>query len=82
MASCRSSGQVNKPLKYGHKVKVIATLIEYENRLKVSYEVINQSDRSITTKGQTTQLAIEMATGETLFATPEIFRSKIMALQN
>lgn len=71
-----------KPLKYGQKVKVIATLIEYENRLKVSYEVINQSDSSITTKGQTTQLAIEMATGETLFATPEIFRSKILALQN
>jgi acyl-CoA thioester hydrolase len=71
-----------KPLKYGEKIKVVATLIEYENRLKITYEVIRQSDNSITTKGHTTQIAVNMVSGETLFATPETLISKVLAALN
>jgi acyl-CoA thioester hydrolase len=66
-----------KPLKYGQKAKVVVYLEEYENRLKFKYEVIDLVSGVLLTRGHTTQLAIDMSTGDTLFVSPQILINKI-----
>lgn len=69
-----------KPALYGQKLLVIATLQEYENRLKIAYEIRDAVSEERLTKGYTTQLAIEAATMELQFASPAIVLKNIQAL--
>lgn len=69
-----------KPALYGQKLLVTATLQEYENRLKIAYEIRDAASDERLTKGYTTQLAIEAATMELQFASPAILLKNIQAL--
>lgn len=69
-----------KPALYGQKLLVTATLQEYENRLKIAYEIRDAASGERLTKGYTTQLAIEAATMELQFASPAILLKNIQAL--
>ena len=71
-----------KPIAYGQKIKVIASIVDSENRLKIAYRVIDLVSGETLTKGHTIQFAIDMKTRQTLFETPEILKSKIKAITN
>ncbi len=60
-----------RPLRYGQQVKVIATLEEFESRLAVGYVIRDAATGERLTKGRTVQLAVDMATGQVQFETPE-----------
>jgi acyl-CoA thioester hydrolase len=57
-------------------IVVRVTLIEYENRLKLNYEIRN-SDGEIITKGYTIQVAVDNESGEMCYRSPAILFSKL-----
>lgn len=58
-----------RPLHYGDVVTVRAELLEYENRVKVRY-LITTGDGAVTTRAETTQVAVDLQTRELRFDTP------------
>lgn len=69
-----------QPCTFEQKVKVIASLVEWENRIKINYQVRDVATNQRLTKGYTIQAAVETETNELCFVTPDIFREKIAHL--
>ncbi len=65
------------PLRFQQKVKVIATLVEWENRLKINYQIDDLVTGQRLTKGYTVQVAVDMSNNEMLFVSPAILFEKI-----
>ncbi len=59
-----------KPLRYGQKARVEATLLEHEDRLKIAYAIFDATGGDKLTKATTVQLAVIAATGELANGTP------------
>jgi len=60
--------------------RIKAILLEYENRLKIQYEIRNVKTGAVVTKGFSTQMAVDVKTGESCFLCPKIFVEKVEAL--
>ncbi|HZB90472.1 MAG TPA: thioesterase family protein [Stellaceae bacterium] len=69
-----------KPLRFGQEAKVIASLLEYENRLKIGYRLTDLASGETTTKAHTIQVAVDVATGELCYETPAVLREKVQSL--
>jgi acyl-CoA thioester hydrolase len=69
-----------KPITLGQRFVVRATLVEYENRIRIDYRVMDQDTRAVLTKAQTTQLAVDIATGELSFESPAALIDRVRAL--
>lgn len=63
-------------LKFGEKCSIRSTLTEYENCMKISYEIFN-SKGELAAKGSTTQMAVKISTGESKFTCPELFVERV-----
>lgn len=68
-----------RPTVFGQRVRVVATLEEYENRLKISYEITDAESGVRVTKGYTIQVAVDNATEELCFVCPDVLIEKIRA---
>lgn len=66
-----------QPLYFQQKVRVIARLDEWENRLKVSYEIRDSETGKRLTRAYTVQVAMDMKNGEMMFASPDILFHKL-----
>lgn len=66
-----------KPLRFQQWVVVRAEVAEYENRLKINYQVRDRDSGARLTKGHTVQVAVDMASGEMLFASPAVLLQKL-----
>lgn len=66
------------PLSYAQKMRVTATIIEYENRLRIRYDVMDCETNKVTTTGYTIQMAVNMLTRESCFVSPSVLVDKIM----
>lgn len=69
-----------KPITLGQRFIVRATLIEYENRIRIDYRVMDEESGTVLTKAQTTQLAVDIKTGELSFESPAVFVDCVRAL--
>jgi len=67
-------------LQYNDKAVVKAVLEEYENCLKIRFEIRNAKTGLITTKGVTTHMAYNFETGESSFVCPQILIDKVEAI--
>lgn len=65
------------PLFFQQKISVIATLLEWENRLKINYLVEDATTAKRLTKGYTVQVAVDMENREMLFESPDILYEKL-----
>jgi len=65
------------PLLFQQKVRVRASLVEWENRLKINYLIEDFETGKRLTKAYTVQVAVDMQNGEMLFESPEILYSKL-----
>ncbi|BAJ04070.1 acyl-CoA thioesterase [Shewanella violacea] len=65
-----------QPSTFDQKVKVIASLVEWENRMKINYQVRDLASNKRLTKGYTIQAAVDN-NNELCFVTPPIFRQKL-----
>jgi len=67
-------------LYFRDRVRAKAVLTEYENCIKIRYELYNAKTGQICTKGDSTQMAVNLATGESSLICPPVFTGKIDAL--
>ena len=68
--------------RFGEVVRVHAHLVEYENRLKINYEIVNAETGKVLTKAHTTQVAVDISTQEMLFESPKIVFKKMDIILN
>ena len=66
-----------RPALYGQKLSVQATLIEYENRIKIDYQIRDIETGERMTKGYTVQVAVDAATRELQLVSPPVVFSKL-----
>ena len=66
-----------RPAQFGQTIKVICQLKEYENRLVLSYLIIDPQTHQKLTKGETTQVAVAMASGEMQLVSPPVLLKKL-----
>jgi len=66
-----------RPARYGQKLRVTAQLVEYENRLKIAYEVFDADSGERLTCGHTIQVAVDAASGELLFVSPKALLDRV-----
>lgn len=65
------------PARYGQRLRVTARLVEYENRLKIAYEITDAETRARLTRGHTTQVAVDATSGELQFVSPAALLERI-----
>jgi len=66
-----------RPFIFNQEIKVSATLIEYENCIKIKYLITDLKSGEKLTKAETMQMAVDMKTGETCFFSPKVFLEKV-----
>jgi acyl-CoA thioester hydrolase len=66
-----------KPVRFRQRVKVLAKIIEWENRLKIHYRISDALTGAKLTTAHTVQVAVEMAARELCFETPPVLRQKL-----
>ncbi|MCE0812742.1 thioesterase family protein [Buttiauxella sp. S04-F03] len=59
-------------VKFEQQILVRATVLEYENRLKIGYEIVDAQTGIRATSGYTIQVAVEATSGELCFVSPQI----------
>jgi len=68
-----------RPVTFAQKIDVEATLVEYENRLKINYLITDVNTGEKLTKGFTIQVAVGDNDQEMLFESPSIMFEKVKA---
>lgn len=71
-----------RPIRFAQKIRITATLVEYENRLRIDYRIRDAASGETLTKATTIQLAVDMASGEMCLETPAVFVDKVRELQS
>ena len=59
-----------RPIKFAEEIRVVATLTEYEYRLRITYEIFHRDDDATITKAETTQVAVAHGSDELCFESP------------
>lgn len=65
------------PATFGQKISVMASVVEWENRLKIDYLITDSATGQRLTKGTTTQVAVDIATREMCFTSPAVLFQKL-----
>ena len=66
-----------KSAQFGNKIRVEATLVEYETRLKISYRIFNAESNQLLTKAYTVQVAVNIESNEMQFESPAVLLEKL-----
>ncbi|GGB80985.1 4-hydroxybenzoyl-CoA thioesterase [Marinobacterium zhoushanense] len=66
-----------QPLRFQQKIVVEATLVEWESRLKINYVIIDLESGQRLTKAYTVQVAVDVDSGEMLYASPSVLLQKL-----
>jgi acyl-CoA thioester hydrolase len=61
-----------KPLRFNQRILVKATLREWESRMLIDYLLTDEATGTRLTKGRTSQVAVDMKTGEMCFVSPSV----------
>ena len=66
-----------RPLRFAQEFVVTATIVEFENRLKIEYRIRDKLSGEVLTKATTTQVAVHAKTGELCLESPTALTSKL-----
>ena len=66
-----------KASRFGQELLVNSTIVEWENRLKINYEIRCAESGERLTKANTTQVAVQIETKEMLFESPRVLFEKL-----
>ncbi|RPJ08423.1 MAG: acyl-CoA thioesterase [Spirochaetaceae bacterium] len=69
-----------RPVFLGQTFAIKATLLEYENRIKISYRMYDPKTGEIFNKSESVQMGVDIATGQTLFVSPKSLVAKVETL--
>lgn len=65
------------PLNFGQQVTVKSKIVEWENRLKIAYQIVDKDSGKRLTKATTTQVAVDIQSKEMLFESPKVLFEKL-----
>lgn len=65
------------PARFNQRLIVRAELVEWEQRLKILYQVHDAESGQRLTKGHTVQVAVQMPSGEMCFVSPPVLFEKL-----
>jgi acyl-CoA thioester hydrolase len=65
------------PATFGQIIKVRATIVEWENRLKIDYLLTDAQTGKRLTRATTVQVAVKVDTGEMCFVSPPVLFEKL-----
>ncbi len=66
-----------KPAVFGQVITVTASIIEWENRLKIDYLISDKNTGTRLVKGHSIQVAVAMQTGAMCFESPRVLFEKL-----
>lgn len=66
-----------RPIDLSRTIKVTATLVEYENRLRINYLITDVNSGAILTRAHTIQVTVDRASKELCFETPPAMVEKV-----
>jgi len=66
-----------RPIRFAQEFKVTATLLEYENRLKIRYVVADTLTGEVLSRADTIQVAVDKETSELCFDSPRELRERV-----
>lgn len=69
-----------KPIIFEQAIVINATLVEWEQRLKIKYLISDANTQEVLTKAHTIQAAVELKTQRLHLACPDIFIQKVQQL--
>jgi acyl-CoA thioester hydrolase len=69
------------PVRFQQQIRVVATLKEWESRLRVHYLISDAVTGMRLTKAWTTQVAVKLSSGEMLLASPPVLADKMRGPQ-
>ena len=65
------------PARFGQKIALRAAIVEWENRLKIDYLITDVASGRRLTRATSTQVAVDIATGEMCFVSPPVLFEKL-----
>jgi acyl-CoA thioester hydrolase len=65
------------PAVFRQRIKIRASIVEWENRLKIDYLITDADSGRRLTRASTSQVAVDMATREMCFVSPPILFEKL-----
>jgi acyl-CoA thioester hydrolase len=65
--------------RFGDRLAVQASLVEWQNRLTVNYLVTNPATEERVARARTVQVAVEASTGVLQFVTPDVLLERVAA---
>lgn len=65
------------PATYGQRLKLRAEIVEWENRLKISYLITDAASGRRLVRATTSQVAVEIASHEMCFVSPPVLLQKL-----
>jgi acyl-CoA thioester hydrolase len=68
-----------RPLRLGQHIAIAASIVEFENRLKIDYRIRDRETREVLTKATTVQVAVLAATGELCLECPPALTDRLRA---
>ena len=66
-----------RPLHFGQKLRVGARIVEWENRLRIDYEIRDEASGERLTRAHTIQVAVDAATGELQYVCPQVLWQRL-----
>lgn len=69
-----------RPLRFAQMIRVRASLVEFENRLRIDYRLLDEKTGEVLTKAQTTQVAVDATSQELSLQSPTILIEKVRKL--
>lgn len=66
-----------RPLHYGQALRVRARIVEWENRLRIDYEILDGSSGERLTRAHTIQVAVDATTGELQYVCPPVLWQRL-----
>lgn len=69
-----------RPARFGQRLRVRAELTEWEVRMRIDYLISDADSGEAITRAHTIQVAVDIASGEMCFATPDVFRHRLGVL--
>ncbi|MCU0949979.1 MAG: acyl-CoA thioesterase [Burkholderiaceae bacterium] len=68
-----------QPARLGQRLRVTATIVEHEERLKIAYEIRDAAGGRRLTRASTVQVPVKMPEGQLLYTAPAALRARLDA---
>ncbi|MEN4955800.1 acyl-CoA thioesterase [Stenotrophomonas indicatrix] len=66
-----------RPLLFGQALRVRSRIVEWENRLKIEYEILDAESGQVLTRAMTIQVAVDAASKEMLYQCPAVLWQRL-----